>query len=402
MRAGRTGLFFVLVAGLICALLPAAPAGAYHRDRQRELERLIAQKQEAIRQAEAKERDLLARLNASDARRDQLERQLSSIGGRLARARARLSLVEARLDTVQAQLRVNTARLEQTLAQLQHFTTVLNTRVAEIYMDAPTRYQTAFDAVRNIGDLVAASEYTASVIRADEELVAAVRRTKASLQAQRADIAAKQARLQADRAEAAKEAQRITGIHTEHANARAAVQREINYREHLLSQVRDQKAAYRRAIASYQAESESISDFLRGAQRGQQVIQGKGGWLKWPVSGRISSGYGWRTHPIYGYRSFHTGIDVAAPSGTTVKAARRGTVLYTGYRGAYGLIVLIDHGSSVATLYAHLSRSYVRAGERVDTLERVAAVGSTGWSTGPHLHFEVRVNGEHTNPMKWL
>jgi murein DD-endopeptidase MepM/ murein hydrolase activator NlpD len=391
-----------LAVGLVCALMPAAPASAYHRDRQRELERLIAEKQAAIARAEARERDLLARLNASDARRDQLERQLASIGGRLANARARLSLIEARLDTVLAQLRANTARLEQTLGQLQHYTTVLNSRVAGIYMDAPTRYQAAFEAVRNIGDLVAASEYTASVIRADEQLIDAIRRTKESLQTQRIDIAAKQAQLQADRAEAAKETQHIADIHAEHANARAAVQREIDYRQHLLSNVRDQKAEYRRAIASYEAESQSISAFLRGAQSGQQVIQGRGGWLKWPVSGRITSGYGWRTHPIYGYRSFHTGIDIGAPMGTTVKAARRGTVLYTGYRGAYGLIVLVDHGSSVATLYAHLSQTYVRAGERVATLERIAAVGSTGWSTGPHLHFEVRVNGEHTNPMNWL
>jgi murein DD-endopeptidase MepM/ murein hydrolase activator NlpD len=77
-------------------------------------------------------------------------------------------------------------------------------------------------------------------------------------------------------------------------------------------------------------------------------------------------------------------------------------VVYTGYNGAYGLVVIVDHGNAVATLYAHLSQTYVRTGENVSTLESVGAVGSTGWSTGPHLHFEVRVNGQHQNPMIWL
>jgi murein DD-endopeptidase MepM/ murein hydrolase activator NlpD len=150
------------------------------------------------------------------------------------------------------------------------------------------------------------------------------------------------------------------------------------------------------------AQSNSIKGMLNRAQKGQNVVQGYGGYLKWPVSGRISSPYGWRTHPIYGYRSFHTGIDIAAPAGTTVKAARRGEVLYVGYRDAYGLIVIIDHGNSLATVYAHLSKAYVRAGQSVGTLGNVAAVGCTGWCTGPHLHFEVRVNGNPQNPMNWL
>jgi murein DD-endopeptidase MepM/ murein hydrolase activator NlpD len=166
--------------------------------------------------------------------------------------------------------------------------------------------------------------------------------------------------------------------------------------------VRNQKAAYAAALQSMLDQSNSIKGLLNRAQKGQKVVQGYGGYLKWPVSGRITSPYGWRTHPIYGYRSFHTGIDIAAPSGTTVKAARKGEVLYVGYRDAYGLIVIIDHGNSLATVYAHLSKAYVRPGQYVGTLGSVAAVGCTGWCTGPHLHFEVRVNGNPQNPMNWL
>jgi murein DD-endopeptidase MepM/ murein hydrolase activator NlpD len=160
--------------------------------------------------------------------------------------------------------------------------------------------------------------------------------------------------------------------------------------------------AFGEALQSMLAQSRSIEGLLNRAQRGQRVVQGYGGYLKWPVSGRISSPYGWRTHPIYGYRSFHTGIDIAAPYGTTVKSARSGEVLYVGVREAYGLIVIIDHGNSLATVYAHLSKAYVRAGQSVRTLSSIGAVGCSGWCTGPHLHFEVRLSGKPVNPMGWL
>jgi len=170
----------------------------------------------------------------------------------------------------------------------------------------------------------------------------------------------------------------------------------------LLSQVNDQRQAYINAIKELQAESDAITAMLRGLQAGQYVVQGRGGYLKWPVSGPITSPFGWRIHPVYGYRSFHTGIDIGVPVGTTVKAARYGKVIYTGYNGAYGLIVMIDHGGSLATIYAHLSRVYVSVGQRVSTLQPIAASGNTGWSTGPHLHFEVRSQGEPVNPIRWL
>jgi len=367
------GIIAMLAAAMLAALPTGAGAASY-RERHAELERLIRDKRAAIADASAREHNILVRLQESDLRLASLQRALDFVESRLSTARDNLS------------------------AQQQ----ILDARVSQIYMDSPSSFSKAYALAQSFSDVVAASQYAVSVIRSDQEVVAKIEASKAALETQRVDIAAKQQDLATKRAAAAQVTQQVAAIVAERAAARHAVVVEIGNRRQLLKQVRSQKSSYKRALDSLLSESRSIEALLRGAQRGQRVLQGYGGYLKWPVSGQITSPFGWRIHPIYHYRSFHTGIDIGAPAGRTVKAARYGNVIYTGYKGAYGLIVIIDHGNSLATIYAHLSRVYVRAGEHVSRLESIAAVGSTGWSTGPHLHFEVRVNGTPVNPVRWL
>lgn len=136
----------------------------------------------------------------------------------------------------------------------------------------------------------------------------------------------------------------------------------------------------------------------------EQASQEQTGSTRWPVPGRtrISSPYGNRTHPVLGGTRFHSGIDIPAPTGTPIIAAASGTVIMSQYSGSYGNVVIVDHGNGVSTLYAHNSRNQVSVGQRVQAGQTIALIGSTGMSTGPHLHFEVRKNGSTTNPMNWL
>lgn len=120
--------------------------------------------------------------------------------------------------------------------------------------------------------------------------------------------------------------------------------------------------------------------------------------FSWPVHGRISSRYGMRIHPIYGRRMMHTGLDIAAPYGTSIRAALGGRVKFVGWKGGYGKTVIIEHDNGYETLYGHCSTITVGRGEMVKKGERVAKVGSTGVSSGPHVHFEVRKSGKRTNP----
>jgi murein DD-endopeptidase MepM/ murein hydrolase activator NlpD len=124
--------------------------------------------------------------------------------------------------------------------------------------------------------------------------------------------------------------------------------------------------------------------------------------LSWPLPGNVTSGFGYRIHPIFHVGKLHTGIDLDGNTGDPIKAAALGVVVSAGWRGGYGKCVVLDHGGGLATLYAHQSVIMVSEGQTVKRRQVIGKVGSTGYSTGPHLHFEVRVDGSPVDPMKYL
>ncbi|WP_420825495.1 murein hydrolase activator EnvC family protein [Thermanaerosceptrum fracticalcis] len=172
----------------------------------------------------------------------------------------------------------------------------------------------------------------------------------------------------------------------------------------ILKDIQSDKAAIEQALDELEAESKKIEAELRrlaGNNSGKYLGSGK---LAWPTPdySRITSPFGWRRHPILRTNRFHTGVDIGAPHGATIVAAENGKVIDVGWRGGYGRVVMISHGGNIVTLYAHTSAALVEPGEEVKKGQAIARVGSTGWSTGPHLHFEVRFNGEPQNPMSYL
>lgn len=153
-----------------------------------------------------------------------------------------------------------------------------------------------------------------------------------------------------------------------------------------------QKVAEEQARIEAQAKTNS---------RKSIIIRGTG-MFAYPSDGPTSSPFGWRVHPVLGYRRFHAGLDFAASYGSTIRAADSGTVIFAGWYGGYGRAVIINHGHGITTLYGHSSELYVSEGQTVQRGQAIAAVGSTGLSTGPHLHFEVRRNGTPVNPADFL
>lgn len=154
------------------------------------------------------------------------------------------------------------------------------------------------------------------------------------------------------------------------------------------------------AAARAAHERQQLAVLSRAAELAARIEPVGDGYL-WPVQGRISSAFGWRSISVAGNR-FHGGIDIAAASGTPVRAARGGVIARAGWVGAYGFLVVVDHGSGWETRYAHLSRIDVALGERIMQGAVVGLVGSTGASTGPHLHFEVRHHGVALDPLPFL
>lgn len=170
----------------------------------------------------------------------------------------------------------------------------------------------------------------------------------------------------------------------------------------LIGRLRQDRNALEEAEAQLERDSATIAVMIR--QRLSipgPVIQGTGQFI-YPLVGIVTSNFGWRVHPILGYRRFHAGVDFGASHGSTIQAADAGVVIFSGWYGGYGNAVVISHGGSLTTLYAHASELYVSQGQTVQQGQAIAAVGSTGFSTGPHLHFEVRQNGEPVNPLGFL
>jgi murein DD-endopeptidase MepM/ murein hydrolase activator NlpD len=124
--------------------------------------------------------------------------------------------------------------------------------------------------------------------------------------------------------------------------------------------------------------------------------------LVWPARGPVTSPFGWRIHPIFGTREFHTGIDIAGPTGAPVAAAYPGTVRFVGWKNGYGQLVIVYHGGGLETAYSHLSAASVEPGARVEQGQDIGRIGSTGWSTGPHLLFEVFEHGIPRDPVGYF
>jgi murein DD-endopeptidase MepM/ murein hydrolase activator NlpD len=173
----------------------------------------------------------------------------------------------------------------------------------------------------------------------------------------------------------------------------------------LIARLQQDREALEEAEERLAQDSANLAFLIRekiiASGSGDVILRGSGRMV-YPTGGRLTSGFGWRVHPILGYRRFHAGIDFGASYGSTIRAADSGRVIFAGWYGGYGRSVVIDHGGNLTTLYAHASQIFVSEGQMVARGEPIAAIGSTGLSTGPHLHFEVRENGEPTNPMIYL
>ena len=173
----------------------------------------------------------------------------------------------------------------------------------------------------------------------------------------------------------------------------------------LLEEYRQDAKRAEKELAELEEAADKVYDIIVNIEKNKEFVDTyTGGELEWPVEGRyyVSSGYVGRISPVGNGYEFHTGINIPAPEGYEIRAAEDGTVINAGWINGYGNTVIIDHGGGISTLYAHNSSVEVENGQSVHRGDVIALCGSTGYATGSHCHFEVRVNGEHTDPWEYL
>lgn len=396
----RRYLCFLACVALLLGFLPGS-ALANHTARHREVESEKAQLRAKIRQADQQAKTLTTQISQSDKRRAALEREISSLNGQLLGAEHRLQQAELTLAEARDELLSFEGSLSQASIRLDALQRRHELKAREIYKKGPGTYVELLVSAKTIRDLMARFVFVKNVFENDRDRLTAVEGLTQQLSEAKGAAAQHKADIEAQRAAIESEKSNISNLRSSVSGKRQLVVSEISNRQDMLGQVKAERAEYLRQMAKLEAESRSITRLLKARQAGQ-VFAGSGRRLAWPTTGRVTSGFGYRTHPIFGDRRFHTGIDIGAPTGQAIISSDPGEVVMVGVRSGYGLTVIVDHGGALATLYAHMSSTSVNVGQRVGRGTRLGGIGCTGYCTGPHVHFETRINGDPVDPMQFF
>lgn len=339
------------------------------------------------RQAEEQQ----AKTNEASAKVENVSERLRQIQEELRVATAEYKEVKGQLDSVEDKISDNTELLEKTEADLKVKNKKLQQRVRDIYINGQISYVDVLFGAKDFADLMTRMDVLKRIIKHDYDLIMKVKEEKATVENTRAQ-------LEKDKAEAE--------VLVADAQAKKAkVEDKESEQQVLLDQAIYDRDTSERMYEEIMAASQEVANMIRRSQMSSAGYSGApagAGGMIWPISGPITSEFGWRTHPIFGTARFHSGLDIGGDYGMPIYAAAGGTVIYAGWISGYGNAVIIDHGGGVTTLYGHNDSLNVSEGENVAQGQVIAMCGSTGNSTGPHCHFEVRENGEPVSPYGYL
>ena len=391
----------VAAALVACISAPALPSAAGPRDRLERIDQHRERVEDRLERVHEGGARLAGRIAALDRERAAVEAALLEVDDKIAALDATILRLEGRLDVAQHRIATLSKRIAVIEARLRQREALFHDRAVSAYKSGSTGGFTTLLSATSLSDLVDRFTYFVSALDADAELLSEIKALEEEVARRRAEVERRTQRLAADKEALQETRSRVAQVRDRKADALAERQAAIARKEALLASVRTQQGKLRDVQAQLQSESDRIEALLAiGA--GGTFVPGEGGELAWPAAGAVTSGFGYRVHPIFGDRRMHTGVDIASPHGAPVYAAAGGVVAYVGTLSGYGNVVAVDHGGGLATTYNHLSAYYVSAGERVRRGGHIAAVGCTGFCTGPHLHFEVRINGTPVDPLLYL
>jgi murein DD-endopeptidase MepM/ murein hydrolase activator NlpD len=401
--ARRTCFIAALLGAFVVLAVPSA-LGQSPTERKAYLDRKISGLREEIEAAKRKEGALSSEIEAASQRIEALGGDIGALTALIAELEVDLAVHRDRLARLEARVEEQTEQIDHLQTQYTIAQTRLEERLVELYQNEETDAFEILLQVQSLADIVDQLEYFESIGRQDQALTDQIRSLRDEIRIARAET-------RLTKVEVAKETKALEQKTAEQVAARAELVAQQNAlaaaranRRSMLASVRADRHEAQEDVQAMQAQSARLAERIRAAAAASSGGSSGGGssgsgtsssGFIWPVSGVVTSGFGMR------WGRMHEGIDIAAPTGTGIRAAAAGRIIYTGYMSGYGNITIIDHGNGLSTAYAHQSAFYIGGGS-VSQGTVIGAVGTTGNSTGPHLHFEVRVNGSPVDPMGYL
>ena len=399
MSRGKLKLLFASALVLLLAFTTIGPVLANELDSKRgELEGISDQRKEADEQRKILRGDIAV-----------IEARIATIDKELSAQRAKVTGINNDIRETEETITLKEQEIIETEEYLEEQTGYFETRMRAMYQRGNVGYLEVLFSSTNFSDFLSRFNSLRTILEDDVRLVEEIKEKKEFLEVEKVEQEKRKERLVVLKDDAVRYQRQIEDDMQEQQKLNEQLHMEVQHTQAYIDELE-------KASKEVERQIKEIQDRL--AREAMDLSRGEAtGTLAWPVpgfnAGWITSPYGWRTHPIRGGTVFHSGIDVGIPrtrweaspnfngSAVDLVAADGGLVIFAGGNAAagYGRYVIIDHGGGIATLYAHMHRFTVEAGQAVAKGQVIGTIGSTGNSTGPHVHYEVRVNGQHTNPM---
>ncbi len=371
----------------------------------------VAQATDDLAKADAKVDAAIGKLRNAEQKLPAARAQLAEAQTELTAAQERKAAADVKVATAIAKVTKAQQEIAETEQQIAYLEQQIGRMAREVYQNggAVSEVEILLDS-ESPGDFASRLETLRTIAQGNNANLLDLDAAKAQLTIRLQNLQDAEEEAEQAQAEAQKEVTAATAAKAKADEAKAQIDALVADRASALRDAKERRADVKKQYEQYKAEQERIAAIARAAAAkaqgngtaGVPIEIGSGG-LVWPTPGAgVSGNVGPRIHPVYGYRSCHTGADISAGEGTAIHAAADGVVVSVENGGPYGLHTLVQHGSGISTMYAHQSAVSVSAGQKVTQGQVIGSVGSTGWSTGPHLHFEVHVNGTPYDPMGWF
>ncbi len=306
---------------------------------------------------------------------------------------AKSTLVESEEQVLQAQKELNgmQAKLERASAEYESLNSVLANHIRTVFKSQRKAFFELLISSEDINMLVDRVYFQKIILKDDYQRMSSAKKKAQEIALLKYNIESRKRNYERS----------VASINSQ----KAYIQKAIAKNESMINKLRTDRVAYKKAEDDLIRQSEQISKYINKTVKNDNTNIAASGFIK-PIGGRITSPFGWRTHPIFNTRTFHSGVDIGGPNYGAIQASNSGKVIFTGWYGGYGKVVIIEHGNiqgkPTSTLYAHMSSIKAVNGQMVKKGQVIGYEGTTGYSTGPHCHFEVRVNGKPNNPLNYI